>query len=319
MSKKILIAGLISLATLGIIGYLYYKNGINKEAGNLKENLSDKYVFDLNNAKNGKIPAVKLNSGYEMPVIGLGTYSLTGDSCIEAVKSALQQGYRKIDTAYMYGNEKEIGIAIKESGIDRKEIFITTKLYPSQYAQAKLGIDKALENLGVEYIDLMLLHHPGENDVEAYKVMEDYVRQGKIKSIGLSNYYIEEMEEFLPQVTIIPALVQNEIHPYYQESAVIKYMHDKGIAVEGWYPLGGRGHQAELLQDETLVKIAEKYGVSVAQVILRWDLQKGVVVIPGSSNPDHQLENISLFDFALTAEEMQAINKLNRDEKHDWY
>lgn len=177
----------------------------------------------------------------------------------------------------------------------------------------------ALRKLDIGYIDLMLLHHPGTNDVAAYKAMEKAVAEGKIRSLGLSNYYVKEMSEFLPKVTIKPVLVQNEIHPFYQENDVIPYMHKQGIAVEAWYPLGGRGHTAEMLGNETISRIAKAHGKSSAQVILRWDLQKGVVVIPGSSNPDHIEENISIFDFELTDEEMAAMNALDRNEKHDWY
>ncbi|MCM1185141.1 MAG: aldo/keto reductase [Lachnoclostridium sp.] len=201
----------------------------------------------------------------------------------------------------------------------REEIFVITKLYPSQYADAENAIDMALEKLDVDYIDMMLLHHPGAGDVEAYKAMEQAVADGKIRSLGLSNWYIEEMENFLPQISIMPALVQNEIHPYYQEKEVIPYMHEQGIVVQAWYPLGGRGYTKELLSNETIVKIAEAHGVSAAQVILRWDLQNGVVVIPGSSNPEHIMENISLFDFELTEEEMGEMAALDRNEKHDWY
>ncbi|MBQ9068615.1 MAG: aldo/keto reductase, partial [Eggerthellaceae bacterium] len=134
-----------------------------------------------------------------------------------------------------------------------------------------------------------------------------------------SNWYVEELEEFLPLVTLMPALVQNEIHPYYQEQDVVPFIQEKGIVVQCWYPLGGRGHTAELLGDEAIVSIAEAHGVSPAQVILRWDLQRGIVVIPGSSNPDHIRENLELFGFSLTEDEMAKINALNRDEKHDWY
>ena len=167
--------------------------------------------------------------------------------------------------------------------------------------------------------DMMLLHHPGAGDVDAYLAMEKAVADGKIRSIGLSNWYVEELEEFLPQITVTPALIQNEIHPYYQENDVIPYIHDLGIVVQGWYPLGGRGHTAELLGNEVISKIADAHGKSSAQVILRWNLQKGVVAIPGSSNPDHIKENTELFDFELTEDEMEQINALDRDEKHDWY
>lgn len=277
------------------------------------------HVFDLASGENGKAPMVTLNSGYEMPVAGIGTYSLTDEQCVNSIVSALQSGVRLIDTAYMYHNEEAVGKGMKQSGVPREEIFVTTKLYPSQFDHAAQAIDEALEKLDVEYIDLMLLHHPGAGDVKAYKAMEQAVADGKIRSIGLSNWYIKEIGEFLPKVTIPPAVVQNEIHPYYQESQVIDHMHGLGIVMEGWYPLGGRGHTQELLNDETITDIARAHNRSAAQVILRWNLQKGVVVIPGSSNPDHIRENISIFDFELTEEEMARINGLNRDEKHDWY
>ncbi len=166
---------------------------------------------------------------------------------------------------------------------------------------------------------MMLLHHPGTGDVDAYLEMEKYVADGKIRSLGLSNWYIEEIDDFISQVNIMPALVQNEIHPYYQEQEVVPYMQEKGIVVQAWYPLGGRGHQSELLSDATLTEIADAHGVSVAQVILRWDLQRSIVAVPGSSNPDHIKENISVFEFELTDEEMQKIAALERGEKHDWY
>ena len=165
----------------------------------------------------------------------------------------------------------------------------------------------------------MLLHHPGTDDVKAYKAMEKYVAQGKIRSIGVSCYYIDEIDEFIRQVNIKPVLVQNEVHPYYQDTEVVPYIQNLGIAVEAWYPLGGRGHQKELLNDPVLKEIAAAHNKSVAQVILRWDLLRGVVVIPGSSNPEHMKENISIFDFELSDEEMSRIAALNRNEKHDWY
>ncbi len=149
--------------------------------------------------------------------------------------------------------------------------------------------------------------------------MEKYVAEGKIRSLGLSNWYIEELTEFLPQVSITPALVQNEIHPYYQEQEVVPFIQEKGIAVQCWYPLGGRGYTKELLNNEVILQIAEKHGVSAAQVILRWDLQRGIIVIPGSSNPEHIKENLDLFGFELSEEEMEQIRSLDRNEKHDWY
>ncbi|MCQ5128397.1 aldo/keto reductase [Butyricicoccus faecihominis] len=262
---------------------------------------------------------VTLNSGYEMPINGLGTYSLTGETCVASVTAALERGVRLIDTAHIYGNEAEVGQAVRDSGIPREEIFVITKLYPNQFAGAEDAIDEALQKLDIGYIDLMLLHHPGANDVEAYSAMERAVAAGKVRSIGLSNWYVEELEEFLPQVTIPPALVQNEIHPYYQENDVIPYIQSLRIVVQGWYPFGGRGHTAELLGNEVINEIAADHNKSAAQVILRWNLQKGVVVIPGSSNPDHIQENTELYDFELTDGEMARINALNRGEKHDWY
>ena len=206
-----------------------------------------------------------------------------------------------------------------EYGIRREDIFVITKIYPNQFDDPESAIAMALEKLDVGYIDMMLLHHPGQNDVKAYQAMEKAVEDGKIHSIGLSNWYVEELTEFLPQVTITPALVQNEIHPYYQEQDVVPFIQEKGMVVQCWYPLGGRGYTAELLGNETIQSIARAHGVSAAQVILRWDLQRGIVVIPGSSNPEHIKENLDLFGFELSEAEMDAIRLLDRNEKHDWY
>ena len=259
-----------------------------------------------------------------MPINGLGTYSLHGDECINSVKAALRSGVRLIDTASAYGNEEEVGQAIREAIdegiIQREDVFIITKIYPgSEMANPEQSIQACLDRLDIGYVDMMLLHHPDTNAVKAYKAIEQFVKDGKIRSIGLSNWYVEELTEFLPQVNIVPALVQNEIHPYYQENDVIPFIQELGIVVQGWYPLGGRGHTGELLGDPVISEIAEAHGVSSAQVILRWNLQKGVVVIPGSSNPDHIQENAELYDFELTENEMDRINALNRNEKHDWY
>ena len=266
---------------------------------------------------------VLLNSGYEMPILGLGTYALDYETCVNSVKALLANGGRLIDTAYMYHNEEAVGEGIRqamtETGIRREEIFVITKIYPNQFSDPEAAIEMALEKLDIGYIDMMLLHHPGTDDVKAYRAMEKYVEQGKIRSLGLSNWYIEELESLLPQVTIMPALVQNEIHPYYQEQDVVPFIQEHGIVVQCWYPLGGRGYTAELLGDETITAIAKAHDVSSAQVILRWDLQREIVVIPGSSNPEHIRENLDLFGFELTDEEMERINALDRGEKHDWY
>jgi diketogulonate reductase-like aldo/keto reductase len=258
-----------------------------------------------------------------MPILGLGTYALDHDTCVNSVMSLIENGGRLIDTAYMYHNEEAVGEGVRKAmeayGVPREELFVITKLYPNQFSSPEAAIEMALEKLDIGYIDMMLLHHPGSNDVKAYHAMEKYVEQGKIRSLGLSNWYVEELTDFLPQITITPALVQNEIHPYYQEQEVVPFIQEKGIVVQCWYPLGGRGHTSELLGDETIKSIAEAHGVSSAQVILRWDLQRGIVVIPGSSNPDHIKENLDLFGFELSDEEMARINALDRNEKHDWY
>lgn len=297
-------------------------------AGGTSKNAVEEWLGGLNLPKtaaalqcpfNFKTKTVTLNSGYQMPIYGLGTYSLHDDVCVNSVTAALNSGVRLIDTAHAYGNEAEIGEAIRNSSIPREEIFVITKLYPDQFSDPEAAINEALQKLDIGYIDMLLLHHPGARDVAAYKAMEQAVADGKVRSIGLSNWYVKELKEFLPQVTITPALVQNEIHPYYQENDVIPYIQELGIVVQGWYPLGGRGHTAELLSDRVISEIAAAHGKSSAQVILRWNLQKGVVVIPGSSNPEHIQENTELFDFTLTDEEMAKINALDRGEKHDWY
>ena len=324
MKKKIIYI-ILAIVIVLIIGFGIYflLNGKEKQKENEKpvnENVINELEQEKNVANfNFETKSVKLNSGYEMPLNGLGTYSLTGDTCYNAVSSAINAGVRLIDTAYMYGNEEEIGKAIRDSGIPREEIFVITKIYPSQFDKPKEAIELALKKLDIGYIDMMLLHHPGTNDVSAYKEMEKYVESGKIRSLGLSNWYVEELNDFLPKINIIPALVQNEIHPYYQENDVIPFIQSLGIVVQGWYPFGGRGHTSELLNNETIVKIANNHNVSSAQVILRWNLQKGVVVIPGSSNPDHIKENTNIYGFELTEDEMKQINALDRNEKHDWY
>lgn len=311
MDKAKMIIVLIILIS-GVIGIMVFINLSKKGEHNMLEK-QEVRNFNFNTH------TVTLNSGYEMPLNGIGTYSLTGDECYDAITSALNSGVRLIDTAYMYHNEEEVGRAIRDSNIPREDIFVITKIYSTQFNQPEKAIEEALEKLDIDYIDMMLLHHPGTDDVKAYKAMEKYVEEGKIHSIGLSNWYVEELEEFLPKVDIIPALVQNEIHPYYQENDVIPYIQNLGIVVQGWYPFGGRGHTSELLNNKTIVEIANNHKVSAAQVILRWNLQKGVVVIPGSSNPEHIKENTEIYDFELTSDEMNKINNLDRGEKHDWY
>lgn len=333
--KTVYFIVIIILIIIAILTYIIIKNkeGENQNMENLTNNTqnqignieninannrTDNYEAEVR-AFNFETKTVTLNSGYEMPINGLGTYSLTGDTAYNSVTSALNSGVRLIDSAYMYHNEEEVGRAIRDSNIPREEIFVITKLYPNQFNNPKGAIEEALNKLNIEYIDMMLLHHPGTNDVGAYKEMESYVESGKIRSIGLSNWYEKELKEFIPQITIMPALVQNEIHPYYQENDVIPYIQSLGIVVQGWYPFGGRGHTRALFENETIVAIANNHNVTPAQVILRWNLQKGVVVIPGSSNPEHIKENTEIYHFILSNEEMDKINALDRNEKHDWY
>lgn len=274
--------------------------------------LSNWYVEELEEF----LPQVNIT-----PAVGLGTYSLHGSICTNAVRTAIENGYRLIDTASFYGNEKEVGKGIKASGISREEIFVTTKLYPNQYGHAARAIDEALRKLDIGYIDLMLLHHPGAGEINAYREIEKAIDAGKIRSAGVSCYYIRETDAFLKNVSTPPALIQNEIHPYYQDTDVVRHIQSlsQKIVVQSWYPLGGRGYTGPMLNNRVIDEIAGRYGKSPAQVILRWDLQNGVAVIPGSSSPKHIRENISIFDFELTADEMKQIAKLNRNEKHDWY
>lgn len=288
---------------------------------NLEKNQSNTKQSDTSKVGsfNFQTHTVLLNSGYEMPIMGLGTYSLSDEECYNSVTALLKAGGRLIDTAYMYHNEAAVGRAIRDSNIPREEIFVITKIYPTQFRNSQEAIDEALKKMDIGYIDMMLLHHPGAGDVDAYHTMERYVADGKIRSIGLSNWYVKELENFLPQINITPALVQNEIHPYYQENNVIPYIQSLGIVVQGWYPFGGRGYTKELLENKVINEIATTHKITPAQVILRWNLQKGVVVIPGSSNPNHIKENLDLFGFELTEEEINRINALDRNEKHDWY
>lgn len=275
--------------------------------------------IDLSGGRNGKAPVVKLASGYDLPVVGLGTYALRGNTCVNAVRTALESGYRLIDTASFYGNEREVGEGVRASGVPREEVVVQTKLYPNQYGHAARAIEACLSKLDLGYIDILLLHHPASNDVRAYRAIEQAIRDGKVRSAGISCYYIRELDAFLPQVDLKPVLVQNEVHPYYQDTPVVRHIQEADIPVQAWYPLGGRGYNRELMADPILRDIAAAHGKSLVQVILRWDLQRGVTVIPGSSDPEHIRENISVFDFSLSKDEMGKIAALNRNEKHDWY
>lgn len=265
---------------------------------------------------------VMLNSGYEMPIIGLGTWTLSNEEAEESVYAALKCGMRLIDTARYY--QCEIGVgrglqrAIDEGIVTREEVFITSKIMPSDYDRAAQGIDDSLRDLGVDYVDLMLIHQPGSNDEEVYKAMEQAVRDGKVRSIGISNYYTkEQVDEVLSYAEITPAVIQNENHIYYQNTELQDYVKQYGIVIESWYPFGGRGHTQENFENEVIAELAEKHGKTPAQVILRWQLQAGFIAIPGSSNPDHIAENFDIFDFELTDDEMDQIRAVDRQERYE--
>ena len=265
---------------------------------------------------------VLLNSGYEMPIIGLGTWTLSNDEAEASVYAALECGMRLIDTARYYGNEVGVGRglqrAIDDGIVTREEVFITTKIYGGNYERAGGIIDGALRDLDVDYIDLLLIHQPGYDDAGVYKAMEEAVRDGKLRSIGISNYYTrEQVDEVLAFAEITPAVIQNENHLYYQNTDLQEYVAQYGIVIESWYPFGGRGHTGESFNNEVIVSLAQKYGKSSAQIILRWQLQAGFIAIPGSSNPAHIAENYEIFDFSLTDEEMANLASLDRQERYE--
>ena len=268
------------------------------------------------------IDDVFLNSGYAMPVIGLGTWTLSNEQAEESVYAAMKCGMRLIDTARYYGCEVGVGRglrrAIDDGIVTREEVFITSKIMPSDYDRAAQGIDDSLADLGVDYLDLMLIHQPGWNDEAVYKAMEDAVHDRKVRSIGISNYYTKDaVDEVLSYAEIMPAVIQNENHLYYQNSELQEYVRQYGIVVESWYPFGGRGHTQDHFGNETIMAIAEAHGKSPAQVILRWQVQAGFIAIPGSSNTEHIAENFDIFDFELTDDEMQSIFNLNRGERYE--
>ncbi|MCY7009276.1 aldo/keto reductase [Fusobacterium simiae] len=249
-----------------------------------------------------------------------GRFRLTPEQAENSVYNALKDGYRLIDTAHIYGNEEAVGKAIKRSGVPREEIFVTTKLWTEDFSNAEEEINNMLKRLDLEYIDLLLLHHPADHDKEAYKAMEKAVKEGKVKSIGLSNYYEKEFAEMMKIATIPPAVVQNETHPYNQQKTEKVYFDKYGTVLESWYPLGGRnrygrGGKDTLFNDSTIVSIAKKYNKTPAQIILRWHLQDGNIAIPGSSNPAHIKENIEIFDFNLSNEDMKKIEALDKKQR----
>ncbi len=268
------------------------------------------------------LPDVTLNSGYTMPVIGLGTWTLSNDQAEASVYAALKTGMRLIDTARYYGNEAGVGRglrrAIDDGLVTREEVFVTSKIMPGDYDRAAQGIDQSLRDLGLEYVDLMLIHQPGWNDEAVYRAMEQAVRDGKVRSIGISNYYTPEaVQEILSFAEIMPAVIQNENHLYYQNKALQEWTRPYGIVVESWYPFGGRGHTQAHFDNAAIARIAREHGKTPAQIILRWQVQDGYIAIPGSSNPEHIAENADIFDFELTDQEMEEIRGLDRQERYE--
>lgn len=256
---------------------------------------------------------VKLNNGVEMPMVGIGTFLLSPDEAEASAISALQSGYRLIDTANAYVNEKAVGRAMKKSGVAREEIFLETKLWPSFYEQTDV-VDKTLERLNTDYIDLLLIHQPAGNYVAGYRLMEKAYKEGKVKAIGLSNFNIEQIQEILGICEVKPAILQTEVHPYSQEKELKEFLAKEDIVIQAWYPLG-HGDKA-LSQETVFTKLAEKYGKSNAQIILGWHVQAGNIVIPGSKNPDHIRANFDLFDFELTDTEMAEVASVNKDKRY---
>lgn len=266
---------------------------------------------------------VRLNSGYKMPVLGLGTWTLTGDTCENAVYAALKNGYRLIDTARYYGNEEEVGKALARAEKDgickREDVFITTKLVPWTN-NPDADIDDSLKKLGLSYIDLCLLHQHGSDsgDDAVYKAMIRAAKSGKIRSIGISNFYTEKaVSHFIKDFEIPPAVIQNENHLFHQNNILRDWAKKQNIYIESYYPFGGRGHTKEHLQNPVVLKIAENYGKTGAQIIVRWHIQAGYIAIPGSSNPSHIAENFDVWDFELTDEDMKKLTALNTGRRYE--
>lgn len=256
---------------------------------------------------------VKLNNCVEMPVAGIGTFLLSPDEAEASVLSALQGGYRLIDTANAYVNEKAVGRAMKKSGVPREEIFLETKIWPAFYEQED-AVEKTLQRLDTDYIDLLLIHQPAGNYLAGYRLMEKAYKEGKVKAIGLSNFNKEQIQEILNICEVKPAILQTEVHPYFQEKELKAFLNKEGMVIQAWYPLG-HGDKA-LIQEPVFTKLAEKYGKSNAQVILRWHIQAGNIVIPGSKNPAHIRDNFALFDFELTDEEMAQVTAVDKNKRY---
>lgn len=258
--------------------------------------------------------SVPLSNGFRMPQIGLGVYLMSDTAvCESSVKAALLAGYRLIDTAIAYRNERAVGRGIRGSGVAREEIFLTTKLWPSHYKYEKAGvaIAQSVERLDSGYLDLLLLHQPVGDIAGAWRAMEEAVDQGIVRSIGVSNFTAADLEDLLPRARITPVVNQVELHPHWQQPELLPYLSSHGIVAEAWYPLG-HGSKS-LLSEPAVLAAAGQHGKSPVQIVLRWHVQRGFVAIPKSTDLDHIASNIDVFDFALTGSEMSAIDALGRD------
>lgn len=254
-----------------------------------------------------------LTTGEKMPMDGLGTFTLKPAEAESATLSALTDGVRLIDTANAYMNEKAVGRAMKKSGVKREDIFLVTKLWPTVY-ESDTAVDETLARLETNYVDLLFLHQPAGNWREGYKKIEKAYKEGKVKAIGLSNFTVPMLKEILETAEIKPHMVQVEAHPYYPQNELKKLLKENGMGLMAWYPLG---HGDKNLMNEPVFKrLAEKYNKTSAQIILRWHVQVGNVVIPGSKNPEHIRDNLNIFDFALTDSEMEEIKTLDKNVKY---
>ena len=254
-----------------------------------------------------------LSNQVQIPAVGIGTFMMTPDQAEQAVVDALACGYCMIDTAQAYMNECAVGRGIKRSGVAREDIFISTKIWASQYL-TEGTVEKSLELLGTNYIDLMFIHQPAGDFMAGYRKLEKAYKEGKIKSIGISNFQGEKLKKLLDECEIKPHVIQMEAHPYYRDEETIAALAPCGCCVMAWYPLGHGDHA--LLEEPVVKELAEKYGKSTAQVILRWHTQVGNIVIPGSTNPEHIKANLDIFDFELTDEEMKKMAGLNKNVRY---